>query len=111
MKVVEEPFRRRCHRLSAAHVVGQQPVGLVQHAAVVLEARKDFSRTPPSRIDAKACSERVSTLFEPLDAEQLVTQRPRGLRRLAQEWWKHANCQRSFGLDGCSVQKKTDSTD
>ena len=85
MEVVEQPLRRGCNGLTAPNVFGEDPVGLMQYVGVVFEAGEDLARSSPLGIGAKAPAERSGAFFEPLDAEQLVTQRLGWLCAPAQE--------------------------
>ena len=76
VEVVEQPFRRGGDRLSRPHILGQRAIRDAQHAGVVVEPGKDVPGTPArARVDGEAGGERQRTLFEPLDAEQLVSKR------------------------------------
>src|SRR5438132_10629513 len=81
MEVIEQPFCCGGDKLPGPDIVRQGPVRLAQHAGVVIEPKKDVTGTAPrARVDRKACGERKRTLFQSLDAEQLVAKR--FLRRL-----------------------------
>ena len=81
VEVVEQPFRRGGDELPGPDIVRQRAVGLAQYARVVVESRKDVSGAAPRvRVDGEARRERQRTLFQPLDAEQLVA------KRLLQRW-------------------------
>ncbi len=76
MEVIEQPFRRGGDELPRADIVGQRAVRAAQDAGIVVEAREDVPRTTPrTRVDGETCRERHGALFEPLDAEQLVSKR------------------------------------
>jgi hypothetical protein len=68
--------------LSGPHIIRQRAVGAAQDANVLVESRKDVSRTP-SRIgiDGEAGGERQCSFFEPFDAQELVA------RRFFGRWW------------------------
>jgi hypothetical protein len=84
VEVVEQPFRRGCDELSSPHIVGQGSIGLAQDAGVVIEPGKDAPCTTPRvRVDGEAGGERLRSLFQSLDAEQLVAQRFFRWRRAA----------------------------
>ena len=84
VEVVEQPFRRGGDELPGPDIVRQRPVGVAQHAGVVVEPGKDVAGAAPRvRVDGEARRERQRALFQPLDAEQLVAKRLLRRRRSA----------------------------
>src|SRR5216684_3433572 len=76
MEVIEQPFCRGGDKLPGPDIVCQDSVRVAQHAGVVIEPRKDVTGTAPrARVDGEVRRERQRTLFESLDAEQLVAKR------------------------------------
>jgi hypothetical protein len=84
MEVVEQPVRGRRHEPPGPHVIGQRAIRAAQHPDVVLEPRERVARAmAPVGIDRQAGGERERALFQPLDAQELVAQRPFDRRRAA----------------------------
>ena len=76
MEVVEEPVRRGRHELSTAYVVAQNAIRSAQQGDVVLEPRTRIAgATPWIGVDGESGRKRKGALLEPLDAQELVSQR------------------------------------
>ncbi len=84
VEVVEEPFRRRGDELAAVDVVGEDAIGLAQHAGVVLQAREERAGLA-ARIagQREAGGEGLRPFLQALDAQELGAQRLLGLRAAA----------------------------
>src|SRR5437870_4422805 len=84
MKVVEQPFCRGSDELSGPDIVGQGSIRVPQHAGVLVEPAEDVTATAPrARVESEARREDQGTLFQPLDAQQLVAKRFLGRSRPA----------------------------
>ena len=76
VEVVEEPVCGRHDELAGADVFGERTIGRAKQPDVVIESRKRVCGTPARiGIDGEAGRQRQRTVFEPLDAQELVAQR------------------------------------
>jgi hypothetical protein len=74
--VVEDPFAGLGHELAAMDVFRHHPVGGLEKARVVVQARVVALRDPSRRrVDGESRRERLGALLELLDARQLVAER------------------------------------
>src|SRR5438552_1707617 len=83
MEVIEEPLGRWRDKLSLMNIVCQRAICFVQHAHVVVETREDAPPCPPPGrwSDGEPRGQRLRTLLQPLDAQQLIAQWFFGRRR------------------------------
>ena len=62
--------------LPGPDIVRQRPIGVAQHARVVIESGEDVAGAAPrAGVDGEARRERQRPLFQPLDAQQFVAER------------------------------------
>ena len=80
VKIVEQPFRRRRDRLTAAGSQYDAAIGRNKHICVVVESRRNWPTLAAPRVDALRFGKTLRVLLQALNTEEL---RANGLLRRA----------------------------
>ena len=80
VKIIDQPFGRRRDRALLADCPRDIPIGVKQYSPIVAHARRHRASASRPIGDALRNRQRLAMLLEPLDAEQLSSNRFFGMR-------------------------------